>query len=277
MSTPKRKNINRFSSASLSCTESLFDFSSPLANRHIDSIEVSRKRLAKLSSCGNNEADISLDAVPNFLTEFPGIQYIEPVEDYGDDEAANQTFDLTEMLNKFNVLEEHLTDSSLSELMNVEINYSFEFPNTAIGRPPHIAVCKFKRDKKRAAQRALDNLVRPNCIIDIPLQDRTPSLRRKGLTPEHYKAPVQNIPSLMITSPSDGNLMSENKVTAKFDKEIIASGSYKNLLLDASFYNWTIRFGEGLPSKGSSKRSSRAKRRSHRDKPKRKSPLQGEH
>ena len=223
MSTPKRKNNNLFSQAHLdsspSCNENLFDIYSPLAKRHNDSIEVTRKRLVRLPFC-DNEADISLDMIPDSLTELGGIQYIEPVEDFGDDDASDETFDLSEMLSKLNA-EERLMDSSLSELMNVKINYSLEFPNTAIGRPPHISVCQFKRDKKRAAQRA-----------------------------HEYKAPVQNVPSLMVTSPSDGNLMSaveENMVTVEFDPETIASGSYKDFLLDASFYNWTIRFGEVLP------------------------------
>ena len=248
MSTPKRKNINRFSQASLPCAQSIFDISSPLANRHNDSIEVARKRLARPSFC-DNEADISLDVVPDSLTEFPGIQYIEPVEDFGDDEAANETFDLSEMLNKLNAPEERLMDGSLSELMKVEINYSLEFPNTAIGRPPHISVCQFKRDKKRAAQRALDNLVHHNCIIDIPLQDWAPSesLKWKVLVPEQYKVPGQNIPSIIVASPSDGNLMSAVEENVDFDMDVIASGSYKDFLLDASFYNWTIRFGEVLP------------------------------
>jgi hypothetical protein len=246
MSTPKRKNINRLSQASVSCAESIFDISSPLANRHNDSIEIARKRLARPSFC-DNEADISLDMVPDSLTEFPGIQYIEPVGDFGDDEAANETFDLSEMLSKLDAPEERLVDSSLSELMKVEINYSLEFPNTAIGRPPHISVCQFKRDKKRAAQRALDNLVHHNCIIDIPLQDWAPSLKWKVLAPEQYKVPVQNISSLIVTSPSDGNLMSAMEENVDFDMDVIASGSYKDFLLDASFYNWTIRFGEVLP------------------------------
>ena len=38
------------------------------------------------------EADISLDAVSNSLTE--RIQYIEPVEYFDDAEAADDTFDL---------------------------------------------------------------------------------------------------------------------------------------------------------------------------------------
>ena len=248
MSTPKRKNTHRFSQSSVSCAESLFDISSSLANCHNDSIEVARKRLARPSFC-DNEADISLDVVPDSLTEFPGIQYIEPVEDFGDDEAANETFDLSEMLNKLNAPEERLMDGSLSELMKVEINYSLEFPNTAIGRPPHISVCQFKRDKKRATQRALDNLVHHNCIIDIPLQDWAPSesLKWKVLVPEQYKVPGQNIPSIIVTSPSDGNLMSAVEENVDFDMDVIASGSYKDFLLDASFYNWTIRFGEVLP------------------------------
>ena len=228
------------------CAEGIFDISSPLANRHNDSIEVARKRLARPSFC-DNEADISLDMVPDSLTEFAGIQYIEPVEELGDDEAANETFDLSEMLNKLRAPEERLMDGSLSDLMNVKTNNSLEFPNTAIGRPPHISVCQFKRDKKRAAQRALNNLVRHNCIIDIPLQDWAPSFKWKVLTPEQYKAPVQNIPSLIVTSPSDGNFMSAVQGNVDFDREVIASGSYRDFLLDASFYNWTIRFGEVLP------------------------------
>ena len=277
MSTLKRKNTHRFSQSSVSCAESLFDISSSLANCHNDSIEVARKRLARPSFC-DNEADISLDMVPDSLTEFAGIQYIEPVEDFGDDEAANETFDLSELLNKLDAPEERLVDGSLSELMNVEINYSLEFPNTAIGRPPHISVCQFKRDKKRAAQKALENLVHHNCIIiDTPLPDWVPSPKWKVLTPEHYKAPVQNIPSIIVTPPSDRSAVEKNKVTVDFDRKVIASGSYKNFLLDASLYNWTIRFGEVLPSKGSKKRASRSKRRNHRDQPKRRSPLRGEY
>ena len=250
MSTPKRKNINRFSQASVPCAEGIFDISSPLANRHNDSIEVARKRLARPSFC-DNEADISLDMVPDSLTEFAGIQYIEPVEDFGDDEAANETFDLSEMLNKLDAPEERLMDGSLSELMNVKINYSLEFPTIAIGRPPHISVCQFKRDKKRAAQRAaqraLDDLVHHHCIIDIPLKDWAPSFKWKVLKPKRYKGPVQNIPSIIVTSPSDGDMMSAVEENVDFDSEVIASGSYKDFLLDASFYNWTIRFGEVLP------------------------------
>ena len=245
-STPKRKNINRFSQASLSCTESLFDVASLLADRHNDSIEIVRKRLVRLPFC-DNEADISLDAIPDVPTELGGIQYIEPIEDFEDDEAANDTFDLSEMLNKLDGPEERLMDGSLSELMDVEINYSLEFPNTAIGRPPHISVCQFKRDKKRAAQRALDNLVHHHCIIDIPLQDWAPSAKWKVLKPEQYKAPVQNIPSLIVTSPSDGNLMFAVEENIDFDLQVVASGSYRDFLLDASLYNWTIRFGQVLP------------------------------
>ena len=250
MSTPKKKNINQFSQAPVSCAESIFDISSPLANRHNDSVEVARKRLARPSFC-DNEADISLDMVPDSLTEFAGIQYIEPVEDFGDDEAANETFDLSEMLNKLDAPEERLMDGSLSELMNVKINYSLEFPTIAIGRPPHISVCQFKRDKKRAAQRAaqraLDDLVHHHCIIDIPLKDWAPSFKWKVLKPKQYKGPVQNIPSIIVTSPSDGDMMSAVEENVDFDSEVIASGSYKDFLLDASFYNWTIRFGEVLP------------------------------
>ena len=245
-STPKRKNINPFSRASLSCTESVFDISSPLADRHNDSIEIARKRLVRLPFC-DNEADISLDAIPDFPIELGGIQYIEPIGDFGDDEAANDAFDLSDMLNKLNAPEERLMDGSLSELMDVEINYSLEFPNTAIGRPPHISVCQFKRDKKRAAQRALDNLVHHNCIIDIPLQDWAPSAKWKVLKPEQYKAPVQNIPSFIVTSPSDGNLMFAVEENIDFDLQVVASGSYRDFLLDASLYNWTIRFGQVLP------------------------------
>ena len=276
MSTPKKKNINRFSQAPVSCAESTFDISSLLANRHNNSIEVARKRLTRPSFC-DNEADITLDMVPDSLTEFAGVQYIEPVEDFSDNEVANKTFDLSEMLNQLDAPQERLVDGSLSDLMNVEINYSLEFPNTAIGRAPHISVCQFKRDKKRAAQRALDNLVHHNCIIDVPLQDLAPSLKWKVLTPEQYKAPVQNIPILIVTPPSDGNLVKVKRVKVDYDREVIASGSYKNFLLDASFYNWTIRFGEVSSSKESRKRASRAKRRNHRNQAKRKSPLQREH
>ncbi len=147
-------------------------------------------------------------------------------------------------------------DTSLSELMNVEINYSLEFPNTAVGRPPHIFVAKYKRDKKRAARRAFEVSIQNNrcvlqdeCIVDIPLQDWAPSLKWKVLEPEQYKAPVQNIPSLIVTSPSGGDLASVadgNNVMVDYDQEIVASGSFKDLLLDASLYNWTIRFGEVL-------------------------------
>ena len=217
---------------------------------------MTRKRLqARLCRGDTNDADISLDAVPDSLTE--RIEYIEPIEFFGDAEVADNTFDLSEMLSKLDAPKERLMDTSLSELMNVEINYSLEFPNTAIGRPPHIFVAKYKRDKKRAAQRALSIqnnnrcVLQDECIIDIPLQDWAPSLKWKVLEPEQYKAPVQNIPSLIVTSPSNGDLASVadgNDVTVDYDQEIVASGSYKNLPLDASFYNWTIRFGEVLPN-----------------------------
>ena len=93
--------------SSPSCNENL---SSPLANCHNDSIEVARKRLVRLSFC-DNEADISLDTVLDSLTELGRIQYIEPVEDFGDDEAANETFDLSEMLNMLDAPEERPASS----------------------------------------------------------------------------------------------------------------------------------------------------------------------
>ncbi|KAF8335544.1 hypothetical protein F5887DRAFT_612761 [Amanita rubescens] len=258
ISTPKKRRITHLDGITLSCTESLFDVSSPLAKRHNDSIEVTRKRsLARLSRGNMNEADITLDAVPDSLTE--RIEYIDPVEYFDDAEVADDTFDLSEMLNKLDAPEERLMDTSLSELMNVEINYSLEFPNTAVGRPPHIFVAKYKRDKKRAAQRALENSVQNNrcvlqdeCIIDIPLQDWAPLLKWKVLMPENYNAPIPKIPSLIVTSPSDGDLASamyaNNATAVDYDQEAIASGSYKDLQLDASWYNWTIRFGEVLPA-----------------------------
>ena len=198
-----------------------------------------------------DEADITLDAVPDSLTE--RIEYIDPVEYYDDVEVADDTFDLSEMLKKLDAPKERLMDTSLSELMNVEINYSLEFPNTAIGRPPHIFVAKYKRDKKRAAQRALRNSVQnkrcvlqDECIIDVPLQEWAPRL-----TLEKYKAPLPKIPSLIVTSPSDGDLasaMHASDATVDYEQEVVASGLYKDLPLDASWYNWTIRFGAVLPT-----------------------------
>jgi len=181
-----------------------------------------------------NEADITLDAVPDSLTE--RIEYIDPVEYFDDAEVADDTFDLSEMLNELDAPEERLMDTSLSEVMNVEINYSLEFPNSAVGRPPHIFVVKYKRDKKRAAQRALEKSVQKNrcvlqdeCIIDVPLQDWAPSLKWKVLTPEKYKAPVPKIPSLIVTSPSDGDLasaMDGNNATVDYDQGVARTRTF---------------------------------------------------
>jgi len=79
------------------------------------------------------------------------------------------TFDLPQAVE--NAPEERLMDESLTGLMNVEIDYSLEFPTGALGRAPHILVAKYKRDMKRKAaeQRA-------------------------------------KMPTLMVTSPSDGDL-----------------------------------------------------------------------
>lgn len=215
--------------------------------RYNDSIEVTRKRsLTRLARRGDvKEADISLDAVPDSLTE--RIQYIEPVEYFDDAEVADGTFDLSQMLDKLDAPQERLMDTSLSDLMNVEINYSLEFPNTAIGRPPHIFVAKYKRDKKRAALENQKNrcVLQDECIIDAPLQDWAPSFNWKVLKPEQYKASIQNIPTLIVTSPSNvdlASLMNRNNPTVEYDEEIIESGLYKYFPLDASLRNWMIRF-----------------------------------
>ena len=222
-----------------------FDDAEVEDKRYNDSIEVTRKRsLTRLARSGDaKEADISLDAVPDSLTE--RIQYIEPIEYFDDAEAADDTFDLSEMLDEFDAPPERLMDTSLSSLMNVEINYSLEFPETAVGRPPHIFVAKYKRDKKRAAQRAaLENqnnwcVLQDECTIDVPLQDWAPSFKS-----EQCKAAMQNIPTLIVTRPSNvdlASLMNRNNPTVEYDEELIESGLYKLFPLDASLHNWTIR------------------------------------
>ncbi|KAK2467747.1 hypothetical protein APHAL10511_000042 [Amanita phalloides] len=176
-------------------------------------------------------------------------------------EEADETFDLSDFLNNHAPTErqERLMDTSLSELMKVEIDYDREFPNTAVGRPPHIFVCRYKRDMKRkaAAQKALEGAAcvqKNRCVIeneytvDIPLQNRAPMFGESVLCPELHNVP--SIPSLIVTSPSDGDLayVAGNVPTIQFDDEIMASGSYKDFLLDSSFHNWTMRFGTLLPN-----------------------------
>ncbi|SRR6266550_6420941 len=140
--------------------------------------------------------------------------------------------------------------------MNVEINYSLKFPNTAVGRPPHIFVAKYKRDKKRAAQKAtLENrnnrcVLEDKCIIDVRLQDWASSFKWKVLKPEQFKAPVQNVPTLIVTSPSNvglASLMNRNNPKVEYDEEIIESGLYKYFPLDSPLRNWMIRFFEVIP------------------------------
>ena len=65
------------------------------------------------------------------------------------------------------------------------------------------------------------------------------------LKPEQYKASIQNIPTLIVTSPSNvdlASLMNRNNPTVEYDEEIIESGLYKYFPLDASLRNWMIRF-----------------------------------
>jgi hypothetical protein len=108
---------------------------------------------------------------------------------------------------------ECLMDVSLSSLMEVEINYSLEFPTGALGRAPHIFVPKYKRDMKRkaAAEAALEK--------------------------------KDAIPSLMVTSPSDGDLCFDNGAELReFEIQDIVNQSFKDHLLDGSWRNWSMRF-----------------------------------
>ncbi|KAM6490550.1 hypothetical protein JOM56_013893 [Amanita muscaria] len=51
------------------------------------------------------------------------------------------------------------------------------------------------------------------------------------------------IPTVIVTSPSDGDLVHlPETVVLEFDHEDIANGVYKDYLLDASLYNWYMRF-----------------------------------
>ena len=127
---------------------------------------------------------------------------------------GNDTFELSQELT---TPAERLMDVSLSSLMNVEIDYSLEFPTGALGRVPHIFVAKYKRDIKRkaAAEEAL----------------RKEAEKKKNA-----------VPSLMVTSPSDGDLCFDNRTELEFEIQDIVSQSFKDHLLDGSWHNWNMRF-----------------------------------
>ncbi|KAM6493912.1 hypothetical protein JOM56_010273 [Amanita muscaria] len=111
--------------------------------------------------------------------------------------------------------QEWLKDTSLSSLMNVDIDYSVEFPTGALGRAPHIFVAKYKRDMKRKAASEVKKQVESRI----------------------------SIPAITVSAPSDGDISFEaNEVEKEFSFVDILDQSYKSHLLDASLHNWNIRF-----------------------------------
>ncbi|KAF8638392.1 hypothetical protein AX17_002253 [Amanita inopinata Kibby_2008] len=90
------------------------------------------------------------------------------------------------------------------------------------------------------------------CIIDLSLHRWTPVLEWSVMTPERYltcftgpeEVAPSGIPSVIVTSPSDGNLVlpAQIEATVDFDYQDIVNGSYKNFLLDASLHDWIMRF-----------------------------------
>ncbi|KAM6493879.1 hypothetical protein JOM56_010240 [Amanita muscaria] len=111
--------------------------------------------------------------------------------------------------------QEWLKDTSLSSLMNVDIDYSIEFPIGALGRAPHIFVAKYKRDMKRKAASEVKKQVESRI----------------------------SIPAITVSAPSDGDISFEaNEVEKEFSFVDILHQSYKGYLLDASLHNWNMRF-----------------------------------
>ncbi|KAK2467511.1 hypothetical protein APHAL10511_000366 [Amanita phalloides] len=288
-------NVDREYDINLKLESSFYE--TRLAARHNDSIEVTLKRtqarfLCRMSRAVNDEdeASISLEYIigddddeeaddtfdlSDFLSKnappsAPPTAPLPPLPTVPvTTEQADDTFDLSDFLDKNTPIlgEDRLLDTSLSDLMRVEIDYDREFPNTAIGRPPHIFVCRYKRDMKRkaAAQKALgDQEQKPSTekegnrcvldneyIIDLPLQSWAPTFSANVLSPEKSKLEAvvpPSIPSLIVTSPSDGDIVCvPDREPPVFDEKVIEYGVHKSFLLDASYHNWCLRFGMPLP------------------------------
>ena len=175
--------------------ECLLDTTPPTCIVANDSVVLTRRRLA--ANAARTDDDDEFDCPEDSVI----------IEENG-------SFDLSQELA---TPAERLMDVSLSSLMNVEIDYSLEFPTGALGRVPHIFVAKYKRDIKRkaAAEEAL----------------RKEAEKTKNA-----------VPSLMVTSPSDGDLCFDNRTELEFEIQDIVSQSFKDHLLDGSWHNWNMRF-----------------------------------
>ncbi|KAF8635114.1 hypothetical protein AX15_000551 [Amanita polypyramis BW_CC] len=272
-STPRNQSKNQAYRLATPAGSDAFDLSdyirkfcieSPLAMRHNDSVEVTRKRsLASLSRGPRDEASISIASIPD------SIVYDLDVDKYETDQIQvdDDTLDLSDILE--GMPQERLMDTPLSDLMNVEIDHSLEFPTGALNWAPHISVAKFKRGWKRAAG-GNSNVASPTVtsssvsrvkgvnknryvhkderIIDTPLHSSPlVPLEWNVLAPKKYGlCAIPSVPSIIVTSPSDDDLatlaLGVDAATVDFDFHDIANGSYKDYLLDASLHNWNMRF-----------------------------------
>ena len=174
--------------------ECLLDTTPPTCIVANDSVVLTRRRLA--ANAARTDDDDEFDCPEDSVI----------IEENG-------SFDLSQELA---TPAERLMDVSLTSLMDVEIDYSLEFPTGALGRAPHIFVAKYKRDMKRKAA------------------------AEEALRKEAEKKNA--IPSLMVTSPSDGDLCIDNAVDVEFEIQDIMDRSFKEHLLDGSWHNWIMRF-----------------------------------
>ena len=203
--------------AEIVADESFLDTTPPAGIVANDSLVLTRKWLAA-NALRDEDEEEDLSAMDPVII----------IPDYdnfaGDDEEflrsvdsviveGNDTFELSQELT---TPAERLMDVSLTSLMDVEIDYSLEFPTGALGRAPHIFVAKYKRDMKRKA------------VAEEALRKEA---ERKNA-----------IPSLMVTSPSDGDLCTDNAVDVEFEIQDIMDRSFKEHLLDGSWHNWNMRF-----------------------------------
>ncbi|PFH45404.1 hypothetical protein AMATHDRAFT_44132 [Amanita thiersii Skay4041] len=109
-----------------------------------------------------------------------------------------------------------------------------------------------KDDAPSPGSGTLDQMLQDGWILDLPIHVFAPAFNWPVMEPEQYIArtsPSQEsspvIPSLIVTSPSDGDLVlppSIENCVHEFDYQDILDGSYKGSLLDASLHNWTLRF-----------------------------------
>ncbi|PFH46887.1 hypothetical protein AMATHDRAFT_50700 [Amanita thiersii Skay4041] len=109
-----------------------------------------------------------------------------------------------------------------------------------------------KDDAPSPGSGTLDQMMQDGWILDLPIHVFAPAFNWPVMEPEQYIIPTRPsqesspvIPSLIVTSPSDGDLVlppSIENCVHEFDYQDILDGSYKDSLLDASLHNWTLRF-----------------------------------